>query len=113
MTVPWAEARWARIVQPSGSVDPPPLRWRSSDHEMLEPALDSRHGQRSDGTDFEEPYGSMTPATLERQLVRDNTSERHRRLWPFRSKGPKTQPSVMDPDERPDVDFWSRRWKNN
>ena len=32
ITDPWADDRWARIVQPSGPPEPPPLRWRASDH---------------------------------------------------------------------------------
>ena len=97
MTVPWDDDRWARIVQPS------------------EPDLDSRHVQRSDGTHFPEPYGSMTPAhkaTPERQLVCDNTGGRRRRFWPFQPNGRKMR-RVMDPDERANFEFWSRRRRNN
>jgi|SRR6516162_1955561 hypothetical protein len=116
MTVPWADDGWVRIVQPSEPAEPAPLRWRASDQPMVEPALESQHVHRSDSTYFDAPYGSMTPAqkaTLERQLVRDTTGERHRRFWPFQPKGRKAQPRVTDPDERPDVEFWSRRWRSN
>jgi hypothetical protein len=103
-------------VQPSGPAEPPLLRWRASDHEMFGTARDSRYVQRSGGAHLPEPYGSVPPArtaTLEGQGVRDNTGKRHRRFWPFKPNGRKTQPRVMDPDVQPDVEFWSRRRRTN